>query len=544
MMDKKFLVTVLLSIITVWGVQWYFGRNVQQSNSATSPVAVNSSQQGLPNQPVKVLSVQDFYRPLETKVVLSSEQEPVEQTTIETPFVKATFTNQGGSLASLSFKAHKGKGGQLLSSVSDYGVASSEAKQKACFLLAMDGQTPFIYKKVSAITGNQQDAKITYQAETDQAIIEKTYTLHQNTYQIDVAVSVTAKQEGAKLGRLRLFVPAPFVKDLTEDTLGIISLNKAKNSIEKIDLDKTEGLAWPWDMQNALFGAENKYFAHVLMRDAEQFVQRSYVKQVTLPAAKPGDVAKKELYTIFESGLVSEKHSWTLSFYMGPKVLEHLGMVDDRLEDLMDFGMWSWICKLLLKFLEYLFSFLSNYGLAILALALALRIPLIPLSVYSRRKMEIYQKFQPTIQKIRLKYRHDMKMQHEELMKFHQEHNLSTATPILGCLPMLIQLPILFALFRVLGSYINLYNAPFYGWIVDLSAKDPYYVLPILMGGSMMWQQWMTPTSDEKQRVIMLFMTLVFTVFFAKAAAGLVLYWLVNNIVTVGEDYLRKLVYR
>lgn len=544
MMDKKFWFTVLLSIATVWGIQWYFGRNLQQQSPASGPVAVNAQQQGVPNQPVKVLSVQDFYRPLNTKVALGNEQEPTELTTLETPYLKATFTNQGGALATLSYKEHKAKGGSLLASVNDFGVANVEAKQKACFLLAMDGQTPFIYKKVSATTDDKQQAKITYQAETSQWIIEKTYTLPHHAYKVDLTVSVFPKQIGEKLGRMRLFVPAPMVKDLADDTLGIISLNKAKNSIEKVELDKSEGLAWPWDSKNTLFGAENKYFAHVLVSDAAQFVQRTYVKQVTLPAAKPSDTPQKELYAIFESAPVVEKQSWTMSFYMGPKALEHLSAVDDRLEDLMDFGMWSWLCKMLLKLLEYLYSFLNNYGLAILALALALRIPLIPLSVYSRRKMEIYQKFQPTIQKIRLKYRHDMKMQHEELMKFHQEHNLSTATPVLGCLPMLIQLPILFALFRVLGNYISLYNAPFYGWVVDLSAKDPYYVLPILMGGSMIWQQLMTPTTDEKQRVIMLFMSLVFTVFFAKAAAGLVLYWLVNNIVTVGEDYLRKLVYR
>lgn len=109
---------------------------------------------------------------------------------------------------------------------------------------------------------------------------------------------------------------------------------------------------------------------------------------------------------------------------------------------------------------------------------------------------------------------------------------------------MLIQLPILFALFRVLGNHVNLYNAPFYGWVIDLSSKDPYYILPVLMGGSMIWQQLMTPSTDDKQRVLMVFMSIVFMVFFAKAAAGLVIYWLINNVVTLGEDYLRRALYR
>ncbi len=566
MMDKKFWVTVLLSIATVWGVQWYFGRNLQQAASPNSgPVSVASQQQGVPSQPAKVLSVQDFYRPLETKVVFDEQQAPVELTSVETQNIKATFSNQGGAIVDLAFKAHKGKDGNPLRTVGDYGTASAEAKQKSCFLLALEDKTPFVYK----LLAQDKDAEkkitdVTYQAETDQWIIKKIYTLHDESYQVDVTVAVEPKGADVKPARLRLFLPAPglkgltggaFVngisqitalKGLTDDLgpVGVISLDKAKNAVEKVELDKTDGLAWPWDISNALFGAEDKYFAHVLVRDASQFVQRSYVKQINVPAVSADDVAQKEIYAILESGLIKEKKAWTMSFYMGPKVLECLVAVDDRLDDLMSFGWLSWVCKMLLKFLEYLFGLFGNYGLAILGLALALRIPLIPLSVYSRRKMEIYQKFQPTIQKIRTKYRHDMKMQHEELLKFHQEHNLSTATPVLGCLPMLIQLPILFALFRVLGGYLNLYNAPFYGWVVDLSSKDPYYVLPVLMGGSMIWQQWMTPTTDEKQRVIMLFMSLIFTVFFAKAAAGLVLYWLVNNVVTIGEDYLRKIIYR
>lgn len=139
-----------------------------------------------------------------------------------------------------------------------------------------------------------------------------------------------------------------------------------------------------------------------------------------------------------------------------------------------------------------------------------------------------------------MKYRHDLSLQHTELMKFYKDHNLSPTTQFLGCLPLLIQMPILFALYRVLNNYLDLYQAPFIGWITDLSSKDPYYVLPILMGLSMLWQQHMTKVADEKQRVMMMFMSIFMTVMFANFPAGLVLYWLMNNIWTIGEDYLRK----
>ncbi len=547
MLDKKFLFTVILSMATVWSVQWYFGRNLQQSGTSAGPVSV-AEQQGVPNQPAKVLSAQDFYRPLDNNVIFNQEQEPVELSTIETPYVTAVFSNQGGTLSDISFKRYKGRDGSFLRTVSTDGIINAQNKYKACFLLAFEEKTPLTYKKINdnnpVSVSASQDAKICYRAENDLWIVEKIYTIHGNNYKIDLEVTVSPKSQENKGSHLRLFVPAPVVTELVDDTIGIVSLNKTKDALEKFELEKAEGLAWPLDMAHALFGIENKYFVHTLVHDSSRFVQRSYIKQSTIPATIPGGTSHKEAYAIFESGLITEKKTWGMSFYIGPKVLEHLVAVDDRLDDLMSFGWLSWLCKLLLKLLEYLFSFLGNYGLAILCLALVLRIPLIPLSVYSRRKMEIYQKFQPTIQKIRLKYRHDIKVQHEELMKFHQSHNLSTATPVLGCLPMLLQLPILFSLFRVLGNYLNLYNAPLYGWIIDLSTKDPYYVLPVLMGASMLWQQLMTPTTDGKQRVVMVFMTLLFTVFFAKAAAGLVLYWLVNNVVTICEDYLRKFVYR
>ncbi len=183
---------------------------------------------------------------------------------------------------------------------------------------------------------------------------------------------------------------------------------------------------------------------------------------------------------------------------------------------------------------------IGNYGLAIIALTVVVRIPFVPLSIFSRRRMEDYQKHQPHINRIRTKYKTEPKVQQQEIIRYHREHNLSPATPIIGCLPLLIQVPILLSLYRVLWSYLDLYQAPFFGWIIDLSAKDPYYVLPVLMGVTMIWQQSMTAVQDEKQRVISWFMGIVMTVLFASFPAGLVLYWLMNNILTLIEDYARK----
>ena len=158
--------------------------------------------------------------------------------------------------------------------------------------------------------------------------------------------------------------------------------------------------------------------------------------------------------------------------------------------------------------------------------------------------MEDYQKFQPTIARIRQKYKSDPARQQQELVQFHKDHNISPATSMVGCLPMLIQFPFLIALYRALGNYLDLYKAPFFGWITDLSLKDPYYVLPILMGAAMLWQQSMTPATDSKMKVAGMFMPILMVAIFIKFPAGLVLYWFTNNLLTIGEDLLRKRIYR
>lgn len=547
-MDKKFLMTLFLSIGTVLLLQYYWGRNVQTGVQGGGPVSI--TQAAVPNQPVKISTTQDFYRSMNTDVLFADEQPGVvDVTSVETTHYTASFSNQGALLVGMAFKDHCGKDGKPLQTITPQ-FKNADQRKNGCFLLALEEKTPFVYTLLSRQdkeTPNKvKITELSYQAENSDWVVKKVFGLHHDSYQIDLTVDLSPKGKNTQPTYARLFMASPYVQEITDEMMGIVFLDRVKNTLEKMEPVKSEGgLAWPWAQADVVFGIEDKYFVHAIIKDPTQFVQRSFIKSVLIPQEKPkiGDTIvapKKEYFPILESGQIIEHKTWTMSFYMGPKVFDHLAYVDDRLTDLMSFGWLSWLCMLLLKLLEFLFGFLGNYGIAIIVLTFILRIPFMPLSIYSRKKMEIYQKYQPTIQKIRLKFRHDMKMQHEELMKFHQEHNLSTATPMLGCLPLLIQMPILFALYRVLNSYLDLYQAPFFGWIFDLSGKDPYYVIPVLMGVSMIWQQKMTPSVDEKQKFIMWFMSIVFTVIFAKFPAGLVLYWLMNNLISIGEDYLRK----
>ncbi|MCK4517256.1 membrane protein insertase YidC [Candidatus Babeliales bacterium] len=523
-MNRRLLGAVALSFLTVWALQYFTQRKdqpTQVAGQAQSAGAVKAGQ--FYNAPVQQCWHKEPNREIDfidTKIDPKQEK----SLTVETPRYVAKFSNFGGIVQSLSFKKHKGKFGNNLETVRTDPV---NEREEGCFLLALEEKSPYLYQYISQVRENEMQT-IVYQAKLDGWLIRKTYVLHDNSYRIDLTLDFEPEKKDVKSLQPRLFFPCPTVPELKENVVsGFVSgdgggVEFVSSSVE---------LSGVWGVPG-IFGSQDKYFAHTIFKDPSNFSQGGYFKKVN-----------KKLFSILEGAAVNEKKSWTLSFYMGPKLLGDLSFVDERLEDLLSFGWLSWLCKVLLRFLELLYSYLGNFGLTIIVLTILLKIPFVPLSITSRKKMEEYQKYQPTLNRIRTKYRHDMKLQQAEILRFHKDHNLSPTTPMVGCLPLLVQLPILFALYRVLSNYVSLYQAPFFGWLVDLSTKDPYYVLPILMGISMLWQQKMAPVADEKQRVMMMFMPIVMTAVFINFPAGLVLYWLTNNLLTLGEDVLRKKVF-
>lgn len=533
-MDNKVLLALFLSLGTVLAIQFFWGKKSDSTQTQQSgAVAIGEQQKAAtPGQPVKVITTADLYRPIKLDINFVSDKLPSQEvmTEIDTKHYKALFSSHGAVLTEMHFKEHEGKSGKPLHTLYRKSVADVTQWPKGCFLVALEEKTPYVYSLLSRTT-TEKATTLIYQAEVEQWFIRKVFTLYNDNYQIDMKLEFEPKPGEIRTIRARLTLTAPFVPEVAGNAINLFTYNDDKGSIEKIEPGKTQGLAWYWNSTSMAFGGEDRYFVHAMIKDPKKFVQRAYVKQYD----------QQTVISLFEGPEIKEKSAWAMSFYVGPKVADHLALVDDRLSDLMSFGWLSWICKMLLKLLDFIHDYIGNYGYAIIVVAIVLRLPFVPLSIYSRRKMEEYQRHQPTIQRIRLKYRQDVKTQHEEIMRYHQEHNLSTTTPLLGCMPLLIQMPILFALYRVLGSYLDLYQAPFAGWIVDLSAKDPFYVTPILLGLTMIWQQKMTPSTDGKQQVMMFFLSLVMTVFFANCAAGLVLYWLVSTVLNIGEDYIRKI---
>jgi YidC/Oxa1 family membrane protein insertase len=239
------------------------------------------------------------------------------------------------------------------------------------------------------------------------------------------------------------------------------------------------------------------------------------------------------------------------TLYLGPRDLEILKTIGRKLDLAIDFGWTDIIAKPLLYLLKFFHQYTGNYGLAIILLTILIKILFWPLTHKSYKSMKEMQKIQPLMAKIREKYKDNREMMNKEMMSLYKTYKVN---PMGGCLPMVIQIPVFFALFRILGNSIELRHAPFVLWINDLSAPDRLFHLPfaiplmtppsgipvltLLMGASMFIQQKMTPTpGDPTQAKLMLLMPVIFTFMFINFPSGLVLYWLVNNVLSIGQQY-------
>ncbi|MFN3455198.1 MAG: membrane protein insertase YidC [Pseudobdellovibrio sp.] len=221
--------------------------------------------------------------------------------------------------------------------------------------------------------------------------------------------------------------------------------------------------------------------------------------------------------------------------YLGPKKTEVLNQIDTQLVETLNYGMFGFISKILMKLMVFLHSFLGNWGLAIIALTLIVRTILLPFNVMSFKSAQAMQKIKPKMDAVREKYKNDPMKMNQETMALMKNNN---ANPLSGCLPMLLQIPIFFALWRAIGSSIELYQQPFFGWITDLSYYDPYFVFPILMGITMFLQQKMTPTTmDPMQAKILNFMPILFTLFMLTLPSGLTIYNFVSSLFGVIQQY-------
>jgi YidC/Oxa1 family membrane protein insertase len=237
-----------------------------------------------------------------------------------------------------------------------------------------------------------------------------------------------------------------------------------------------------------------------------------------------------------------ESKELSSTFYAGPEITEMLKQVSPGLELTVDYGFFWVISYPLFIALKYIYGIVGNWGLAIICITFGIKLLFYPLSSASYRSMGNMRKLQPKIEALKQQYGEDKQQFGQAVMQLYKREKVN---PLGGCLPILVQIPVFISLYYVLLESVELRLAPFIFWIHDLSAKDPYYVLPLIMGASMVLQQRMNPAPpDPMQAKVMMFMPVFFTFLFLQFPSGLVLYWVVNNVLSIIQQWYitRKIV--
>jgi YidC/Oxa1 family membrane protein insertase len=371
--------------------------------------------------------------------------------------------------------------------------------------------------------------------------IEKHYTFYPDSYLI--GLNIVIKNNSGKL--LQDHPALSLIGKYTEakNSYGFegpsVYVNKTLEQVAVKDLAKKNVYAGRIDWTCI----EERYFLSgiVPVVPADASVRLSLVKE-----RLDNDLVEPEIR--IDSGA---QQKFQYQVYMGPKshsILSSLGIGLDRA---IHFGFFDILAKPLLWLLNFLHEFIPNYGLAIIVLTLIIKAILWPLGSKSYKSMSEMKKIQPLMAQIREKYKDDKKKMNEETMALYKTYKVN---PLGGCLPMVVQIPVFFALYRMLYEAIELRHAPFLGWINDLSAPDrllhfsfsipfmePPYGIPVLtiiMGATMFIQQKMSPPmGDPMQAKMMMMMPIVFTFIFINFSSGLVLYWLINNVVSISQQY-------
>ena len=234
---------------------------------------------------------------------------------------------------------------------------------------------------------------------------------------------------------------------------------------------------------------------------------------------------------------VQGEQDFVLHGYLGPKTASTLQSIHPELTDVIEYGFFTFISKPLFKVLEWFHGIVGNWGWAIVLVTLLIKLILFPLSYKGMMSMQKLKDLAPQMKELKEKYGKDPQKMNAKMMEMYKKNG---ANPMGGCLPLILQIPIFFAIYRVLLNAVELQGAEWTLWITNLSVMDPYFVLPVLMGASMWYQQRITPNTmtDPMQQKIFQWLPAVMTIFFVTFPAGLVLYWLVNNIFTIAQQYV------
>ncbi|HOJ50949.1 MAG TPA: membrane protein insertase YidC [Syntrophales bacterium] len=529
-MDKRTILAIALSLAVIIIYQLFFFKPpVKPPTPAPTKEVVKGKEEG----PVIAKSLKEKM----AVVPQMGEEKPV---TVETPLYTAVFTTRGAGLTSFKLKKYK-KTLDVHSEPVD--LVSLKVGMKAplgisftnsSFELPDDIFFTAPQERIELKKG-EREARLMFSSTLPGKLkLEKIYTFYPDRYAVDLEMKVAnlspAPIEQVAVVNWYEYLDPKVEKDDYGHTGPVVFVKNEveRPEVKKITGDKLYGPGMTWG------GFESKYFLAAVISPNPSLTSMYVEKKATGDEITVRVKGEKVVIPPTQASSISYR------LYLGPKEYNLLKAEGVNLEDAIDFGSWlKWLAMPLLITLNFFNQYINNYGISIILLTVLIKILFWPLGNKSYQSMKEMQKLQPKLLELREKYKDDKQRLSQETMALYKAHKIN---PLGGCLPMIIQIPVFFGLYRALLYAIELRHAPFFGWIKDLSAKDPYYITPIIMGATMFIQQKMTPTGgDPMQQKIMLWMPVVFTFLFLNFPSGLVIYWLFNNIISIGQQiYINK----
>ncbi|EOV9632105.1 membrane protein insertase YidC [Cronobacter dublinensis] len=371
----------------------------------------------------------------------------------------------------------------------------------------------------------------------------KTFALKRGQYAVYVGYNVknagTQPLEVATFGQLKQTIDLPSHRDTGSNNFALHTFRGAAYSTpdEKYEKYKFDTIA---DDENLNVSAKGGWVAMLQQYFATAWVPTNNGTNNFYTANLGNGVAAIGYKSAPVQVQPGQTAALASTLWVGPEIQDKMAAVAPHLDLTVDYG-WLWfISQPLFKLLKWIHSFLGNWGFSIIAITFIVRGVMYPLTKAQYTSMAKMRLLQPKIQAMRERLGDDKQRMSQEMMALYKAEKVN---PLGGCFPLLIQMPIFLALYYMLMGSVELRHAPFALWIHDLSAQDPYYILPILMGATMFFIQKMSPTTvtDPMQQKIMTFMPVIFTVFFLWFPSGLVLYYIVSNLVTILQQ---QLIYR
>jgi YidC/Oxa1 family membrane protein insertase len=525
-MEKRVLIAIVLSIAVMYGYSILFPQ--QKRTESIAPTAA------IPVQEVSPLTQPGIISTVSTPLPVSSPESKLvvaKEILVDTDVYSAVLSTDGGALKKLVLKQFKdvlGKGGKEIV------LFREDSPSRYTLATAYPGFYP---EKTSAFAANTDRLVLTGSEKKSIELVlttpsglqfKKVYTFSGTGYDISLEHSISNFSSARHEGELNLYLRNRSVKPTNDnnrfEVFGPVTLSESGVTFDNLtDLGKaeksyTKGLKWS--------GFGDKYFLNAVLLKNSVFA--------TLSLKDTAGVLEQRFSTSRLTLDPRQVYASSCTLYFGPKDIDLLKAQGDNLEGSIDLGWFTVIAKPMLHSLKLFYRYLHNYGLAIILITIILKILFFPLTHKSYKSMKEMQKLQPKMQELKEKFKDDRDGLNKSVMELYKTHKVN---PMGGCLPMVVQIPVFFGLYKALMFSIELRHAPFYFWIQDLSAKDPYYITPIIMGATMFIQQKMTPTNmDPIQAKMMLALPVVFTFMFLNFPSGLVLYWLVNNILTIAQQ--------